>query len=112
MIIWMIISAKLVKKSPFLISYLKVLVYKERKISGIPYLIRKALLFATPTVEVVKSPDPEYDWSITTHEAFTSVEMKFKFGKEFEEVLPRATLMVSDKNIRFVKRQKKVQFVY
>jgi hypothetical protein len=62
---------------------------------GIPYLIRKALLFATPTVDIVKSPDPEHDWSITIHEAFKSVEMKFKYGTEFEEVLPMATFRVT-----------------
>jgi hypothetical protein len=48
-----------------------------------PYLIRKALLMASPTVDVKKTGDDVAgaDWHIATHEALRTVEMNFKFGQ-------------------------------
>ena len=64
---------------------------------GMPFLIRKALLLASPTVDVKKTgADVETaDWHIKSHEAMRTVEMKFKFGEEFTETLPMGTFQVS-----------------
>lgn len=55
---------------------------------GMPFLIRKAVLMSSPTVSVVKSEDPDFDWIVTISEVLRTVEMKFKFGQEFEENMP------------------------
>ncbi len=61
-----------------------------------PYLIRKALLLASPTVDVKRTGDDvaTSDWHIAFHEAMRTVEMNFKFGEEFTENLPMGTFKV------------------
>ena len=62
-----------------------------------PYLIRKALLLFSPTVDVTKTGDDvaTADWHFQFHEAMRTVEMKFKFGQEFTETLPMGSFQVS-----------------
>ena len=64
--------------------------------SGMPYLIRKALLLFSPTVEVSKQGDSieTAEWHIQFHEAMKTIELKFKFGEEFTETLPMSTHQV------------------
>ena len=61
-----------------------------------PFLIRKALLLFSPTVDVSKQGDSieTAEWDIKFHEAMKTVEMKFKFGEEFTETLPMGTFQV------------------
>ena len=61
-----------------------------------PYLIRKALLLASPTVDVKKegSEVATAQWNIAFHEAMRTVEMNFKFKEEFTETLPMGTFQV------------------
>jgi hypothetical protein len=65
-----------------------------------PYLIRKALLLASPTVDVTKPGEDNPEWHVAFHEAMRTVEMKFKFGEEFTETLPMGTFQVAEKQLR------------
>ena len=64
-----------------------------------PYLIRKALLLFSPTVDVKKKTEDasvaENEWNISFHEAMKTVEMNFKFGEEFTETLPMGSFQVN-----------------
>ncbi len=63
-----------------------------------PYLVRKAILLFSPTVDVKKKTEgasvAESEWNIAIHEAMKTVEMNFKFGEEFTETLPMGSFQV------------------